>query len=177
MMTRPFDSNTNSSETDPWQGDWRARIDQRVRALGFDTVTAFAASMPTAPYRQLAAALGDGIAPVQLEKTLRAESIAAHRFNVFARDCLTRYLRQDLPDGWARGAQAEFNTARAFASWGAALGDAPNEAADRSARDGARAQTEQVWRQLHRLASPGWLPQDADDPLLQEAFRDFVLAP
>lgn len=175
MMTRPLDSdNTDSSKTDPWQGDWRARVHQRVRALGFDSVTAFAASMPTAPYRQLAAALGEGIAPVQLEKTLRAESIAAHRFNLFARDCLARYLRQDLPEGWARGVQAEFNTARAFASWNAALSGGADEV---YAHEKNAASIRHVWQELGRLAAPGWLPQDANDPLVQQAFRDLTFAP
>ena len=166
---------------DPWQGDWRARVYERVRAGGYADVTAVARAAPAVPYRELAATLGRDIAPVQLEKLLRAEAIAANRYHEFARDCLARYLRQDLPLGWGQGTQADFNAARAFASWSAALHDADNDSPDNSARAdevaAVHTQTHQVWQQLRRLAPPGWLAQGADDPVLLRAFRDFDLAP
>ena len=166
---------------DPWQGDWRARVYERVRARGYADVTAVARAAPAVPYRELAATLGRDIAPVQLENLLRAEAIAADRYHEFARDCLVRYLRQDLPLGWGQGAQADFNAARAFASWSAALHDPDNDpgnGAERAEKAAAvHAQTHQVWQHLQRLSPPGWLAQGGDDPVLLQAFRDFTFKP
>jgi len=149
---------------DIWSDDWHIRLSKRVKAMGYRDVTAFAASLPNSPYRELAVKLGDGIAPMQVEKLLRAEAVVAHDLNGFSRDCLARYLWQDLPDGWGLGTQAEFSAARAFASWSAALDDNPTGE--------RRLQTERVWRRLQRVAPIGWRVQGAHDPVLMKAFSE-----
>ena len=151
-------------KVDIWEDDWHLRLSQRVKSLGYRDVTEFAASSPNSPYRELAAKLGDGIAPVQVEILLRAEAVAADDPNGFSRDCLARYLRQDLPDGWGVGVQPEFNAARAFASWSVALDEGDNAE--------LRLKTQRVWQCLHQLAPNGWKVHGANDPVLIKVFRD-----
>lgn len=152
---------------DPWRGDWRARVYERARALGYTSVRALLEASPAAPYRDVARRIpGGDIAPVQLEKLSRAESIAAGTFAEFARDCLARYLRRDLPEGWPADAAQSFDVARAYASWAAALFFDDTAGSD----DDQCAATLGVLRRLEAIAPTGWLPDGADDPRLLEAF-------
>lgn len=153
----------NSMASDPWLGDWQQRIYDRVNELGYNDVSTFAATMPGAPFRELASALGDNIAPVQLEKMLRVEAVAVSDFKTFARDCLVRYLNQYLPMGWGVGDGVEFDTARAFASWSAALSLDENPRLDSLTRG--------IWNELHRVAPIGWRTVDVNDPVLLKAFE------
>jgi hypothetical protein len=149
-------------KSDIWADGWKERVYERVMALGFPDVTAFSASAPCEPYRLLSPKLGDDIAPVQLEKLMREEAIESGKFALFARDCLARYLRQNLPDGWARGDDSEFRTARSFASWSAALSLNDDKEID--------SQTRKIWDKLRQIAPTGWQVEGMDDPVLLRAF-------
>lgn len=152
---------------DPWRGDWRARVYERARALGYASVRALLGAAPSVPYRDVARRIpGGDVAPVQLEKLSRSESIAAGAFPEFARDCLARCLRRDLPEGWPAGASQSFDVARAYASWASALVSDDTAGSD----DDQRAATLRVLRRLQAIAPTGWLPDGADDPRLLEAF-------
>jgi len=131
---------------------------QRVRALGHESVSAYLQDAPTAPYRVLASELDAGVAPIQLEMLAREESVRDATLERFARDCLVRYLHQNLAQGPGDGHDAEFRIARAFASWSAALGERN------------RAGVDAVWSRLRRDVETGWLPEGADDPRLVRAF-------
>jgi len=150
-----------SKET--WANNWKENVYNKVAALGFDDITAFATSVPSVPYRKLARKLGDEIAPVQIEKLLREELIAKGNQNFFARDCLARYLAQYLPGGWAGNSTHDFYTARAFSAWSAALSLDPNEM--------TREQTRRVWNNVHQIAAPGWNVAGAEDQVLLRAFE------
>src|SRR3712207_1575110 len=85
----------------PWEGNVRARLYERVRERGYDSLTAFAEARPAVPLLLLADELGeDDVAGVQLLSGLHAE--AEHRKQVtrFVRDMLVRELAESLPEGW-----------------------------------------------------------------------------
>jgi len=55
------------SDGNPWQGNWVARLCERVRERGYDSLTAFAEARPTASLVTLAEELGpDDVAGVQV---------------------------------------------------------------------------------------------------------------
>ena len=149
-----------------WTGDWRARMDQALRARGRDSLTAFAESRPQATLLELAESLDCSVAAIQLEAILREEAVRGDRFDDFVRSSLVRCVRARIPEGWGAGARPDFQVASAYGSWRATVGD-QNAAAAREA-----------WKALKAAPPPrGWLPEGPDDPLLVEALRGVVFRP
>jgi hypothetical protein len=147
-----------------WQGNWKARLYERVRALGFASLTAFAEARPAIPLSVLAEELGeDDINAVQVLTGLLAEAEQRKQVTRFERDVLVRQLSQSLPNGWpaVMDDQARFAVAKALARW---IGYTP-EAHQERAR--------QVMAAL--LATPpppGWHPLGPDDELLRMLLPD-----
>lgn len=145
-----------------WRGDWLSRIYERVQSLGFDSVTAFAEAKPTDTLLQLAAALGDDVAAIQLEGILFSEAEKSGRFDRFARGLLVRSIRQWMPAGWNSSEQFELARADAFASWAVTM----RKFQDTPHIDG-------VWNVMRSLDVPdGWLPQGPNDPVIDRVLAD-----
>ncbi len=143
-----------------WQGDWLTRIYQRVHKRGFESVTAFAETKPTATLLELAAELGEGVAAIQLEGALYSEAEKSGTFDKFARGLLARCIRQRLPMGWSDGEQLATERAGAFASWCAGVEGLIDESA-----------SDAIWDKLEGASIPtGWLPEGPDDPILARVF-------
>lgn len=143
-----------------WRGDWITRIYQYVEARGFTSVSAFAATRPTATLLELASELGDDVAALQLEGVLHAEAEKTGEVDIFARDLLARCIREALPIGWDAGENLAFERAGAFANWVVGVKGLLEEAT----RDA-------VWDALNRAEIPtGWLPSGPDDPIIACAF-------
>lgn len=95
-----------------WQGSWKARLYERVRERGYDSLTAFAESRPAVPLDQLAEELGkDDVAGVQVLSGLLAEAERRKQVTRFVRDVLVRQLSESIPGGWP----AEMDRASSFA--------------------------------------------------------------
>lgn len=164
----------------PWEGDWKARLAERLAEHGFATISAFADSRPgTAPQaladelgRKIDAgggALAGDLAPVQLLWALLDEAQATHRIEQRARDLFVRVLVDALPQGWppARGEtspETRKPLGLALILWSGdirshlpAYETTVTAAADAFLTD--------------RSIPVGWLPSTVDDPLLVELFR------
>src|SRR5687767_917240 len=84
-----------------WQGNWKARLYERVRERGYDSLTAFAEARPAVPLYVLADELGkDDVAAVQLLGGLHDEAERRKQVTRFVRDMLVREMSEGLPDGW-----------------------------------------------------------------------------
>ncbi|NRD62276.1 NUDIX hydrolase [Corallococcus exiguus] len=141
-----------------WQGNWKARLYERVRERGYDSLTAFADARPAVPLAELADELGkDDVAGVQLLSGLLAESEQHKRVMRFVRDVLVRMLSQSLPNGWPSVVDdtSRFQIGKALGSWSAYIPDAYQERAD------------QVMASFRATPPPpGWRPLGPDDELL-----------
>ncbi|WP_309896781.1 NUDIX hydrolase [Archangium sp.] len=105
-----------------WQGNVRARLYERVRERGYDSLTAFANARPTASLAALADELGkDDIAGVQVLSGLLAEAEQRKQVTRFVRDVLVRMFSQSVPDGWptVMDDANRFKVAEALGSWSA----------------------------------------------------------
>ena len=143
-----------------WRGDWIDRVYQRVRARGFDSVTAFADTRPTATLLELAAELGDDVAAIQLEGILYSEAERGGTFDRFARGLLVRCIWKWMPAGWNTGEDVEMQRADVYADWSVVvrrlLGEARSDA---------------IWDGFEDSSIPtGWLPSGPDDPIIERAF-------
>ena len=153
--------------TTAWIGNWHKRITQRVGDRGFDTVSAFADSQPTASLRNLADQLSEDsdIAPIQVERVLVYEAQEMGMIESCARRLLVRRLHEKLPEGWhlqwdgAPGASGS-RLASACSSLCAALPEHYQESYSRI-RDA-------LWS---ASIPEGWLPAGPDDPVLLEIFQ------
>jgi hypothetical protein len=147
-----------------WRGDWKARLYERVRERGYESLTAFAEARPTVPLYALAEELGeDDVAAVQVLSELLAEAEQRKQVTRFVRDVLVRLLSQSLPDGWpaVMDDQARFAVAKALGSWSAYTPETHE------------VRVEQVSDAL--LATPpppGWRPRGPDDELLRTLMPD-----
>lgn len=143
-----------------WRGDWITKIYGRVQQFGFESVTAFAETMPTATLLELAAELGEDVAAIQLEGILYSEAEKAGTFDWFARGLLVRCIHHWMPAGWGTGDDVEMQRADVFAEWSVVvrrlLGEARSEA---------------IWDAIEGSNIPaGWLPSGPDDPIIEAAF-------
>lgn len=144
-----------------WQGDWVARLYERVKQRGFGSVSSFAASMPRATLFDLADTLGEDVAAIQIERVMYVEAEDAATIEAFARDMLVRQLRERLPEGWGNGSNFVSEAAGAWAAWKGMLDEAFAPAAVR------------MWHWLKGADIPtGWLPEGPDDPIIERAFAE-----
>lgn len=146
------------SEDRSWEGNWKARLYERVRERGYDSVTAFANARPTASLAALADELGpDDMAGVQVLNGLLSEAEQREQVTRFVRDVLVRMLSQSLPDGWPTVLDDanRFKVAKAMGRWFAYTPETHKERADR-AGDAL----------LATPPPPGWRPLGPDDELL-----------
>ncbi|MDC0711433.1 NUDIX hydrolase [Stigmatella sp. ncwal1] len=148
----------------PWQGNWRVRLYERVRARGYDSLTAFAAARPAIPLYQLAEELGDDdIAAVQLLGGLHAEAEQRRQVTRFVRDILVRELSEGLPGGWpaVMDDANRFEVAQALVRWSAYTPETHQPQAERV-------------RAVLRATPPppGWRPLGPDDELLRTLLPD-----
>ncbi|WP_043430009.1 hypothetical protein [Cystobacter fuscus] len=141
-----------------WQGNVKARLYERVRERGYDSLTAFAEARPTASLVELADELGpDDIAAVQVFSGLVAEAERSRKVTRLVRGQFVRELLECLPDGWPAVLDDanRFKIAKALGSW-SAFTPTTHEEHVRRAGDAL----------LATPPPPGWLPLGPDDELL-----------
>ena len=152
------------SEGGAWQGNIRARLYQRVRERGYDSLTAFAEARPAVPLYVLADELGkDDVAAVQVLSGLLAEAEQRKQVTRFVRDVLVRELSEGLPDGWpaVMDDANRFKVAKALGCWSAYTPETHQSRA------------EQVRAALRANPPPaGWRPLGPDDELLRTLLPD-----
>ncbi|GEN13351.1 hypothetical protein MFU01_83880 [Myxococcus fulvus] len=147
-----------------WQGNWKARLRERIRDRGYDSVTAFAEARPTASLIALAKELGpDDIAGVQVYDALVEEAVRSRQVTRLVRGQLVRELSRHLAHGWpaALDDETRMEVAIALGQWSAYT---PETHEERVRRAGDVL-----------LANPppaGWLPLGPDDELLLTLLPD-----
>lgn len=148
----------------PWDGNVRARLYERVRERGYDSLTGFAEAHPAVPLHVLADELGkDDIAAVQVYSGLLAEAEERRQVARLVRDVLVRELSEDFQDGWPAvlDSDARMEVAIALGRWTAYAPESHKE------------RVRQAGNAL--LASPppaGWRPLGPDDELLRTLLPD-----
>jgi hypothetical protein len=147
-----------------WEGNWRARLYERVRERGYDSLTAFAEARPTASLVALAEELGeDDIAGVQVFSGLVEEAEQSHQVTRLVRGQLVRELSQHLPNGWPAVLDdaTRFEVAHALARWTTYTPETHQQRV-KQARAALRATP----------PPPGWRPLGPDDELLRTLLPD-----
>jgi hypothetical protein len=147
-----------------WQGSVKARLYERVRERGYDSLTAFAEARPTASLVALAEELGkDDIAAVQVFSGLVAEAERSRRVTRLVRSQFVRELYECLPDGWptVMDDANRFKVAKALGFWSSFTPETHEERVDQ-ASDALRATP----------PPPGWRPLGPDDELLLTLLPD-----
>lgn len=146
-----------------WEGNWPARLHERVRERGYDSLTAFAEARPTRPLVELADELGDDLSAVQVFKSLVEEAERSHRVTRLVRGQLVREFAESLPNGWPAvlDDDARMEVAVVLGSW---FGFTPVTHQERVKQANAAL-----------LAHPpptGWRPLGPDDELLRTLLPD-----
>ncbi len=152
------------SEDRSWEGNWKARLYERVRERGYDSLTAFAEARPTASLVALADELGEeDIAAVQVFSGLVAEAERNRKVTRLVRGQLVRELADELPDGWptVMDDANRFKVAKAIGLW-SSLTPTTHEKRVEQARAALRATP----------PPPGWRPLGPDDALLLALLPD-----
>ncbi|MCY1074239.1 NUDIX hydrolase [Archangium lansingense] len=147
-----------------WEGNWKARLSERVRERGYDSLTTFAEARPAVPLHLLAEELGpDDIAGVQVLSGLLAEAERRKQVTRFVRDVFTRLWSQSVPDGWPSVLDDanRFKVAEAVGSW---IAYTPETHKDRARRVRTAL--------LATPPPPGWRPLGPDDELLLTLLPD-----
>ncbi|MCY1072958.1 NUDIX hydrolase [Archangium lansingense] len=147
-----------------WEGNIKARLYERVRERGYNSLTAFAEARPTASLLALADELGpEDIAAVQVFSGLVAEAERSRKVTRLVRGQLVRELFQRLPNGWPAVLDDEnrLKVAVALGTWTAY---SPETHKERVRRIGDAL--------LATPPPPGWRPLGPDDELLLTLLPD-----
>ncbi|MGZ3459147.1 MAG: NUDIX hydrolase [Archangium sp.] len=147
-----------------WQGNVKARLYERVRERGYDSLTAFAEARPAIPLYLLAEELGkDDVAAVQVFSGLLAEAERRKQVTRLVRDVLVRELADGLPGGWPTVMENanRFEVAMALGRWSAYTPETHQKRVEQ-ARATLRATP----------PPPGWRPLGPDDELLRTLLPD-----
>ncbi|WNG22059.1 NUDIX hydrolase [Cystobacter fuscus] len=147
-----------------WQGNVKARLYERARERGYDSLTAFAEARPAVPLYLLAEELGkDDVAAVQVLSGLLAEAEQRKQVTRFVRDVLVRELSDSLPKGWPAVLDDASlgEVAMALGTWTAYTPETHKERV-KQARAALRATP----------PPPGWRPLGPDDELLRTILPD-----
>ncbi|QDE67300.1 NUDIX hydrolase [Myxococcus xanthus] len=147
-----------------WQGNWKARLYERVRERGYDSLTAFAEFRPTASLVELAEELGpDDVAGVQVYDGLVVEAVRSKQVTRLVRGQLVRELWGSLPDGWpvVLDDTSRFAVAKALGPW-IAYTPEPHKERAREVRTSL----------LVNSPPAGWRPLGPDDELLLTLLPD-----
>ncbi|NVJ00303.1 NUDIX hydrolase [Myxococcus sp. AM009] len=147
-----------------WRGNWKARLHERVRERGYDSLTAFAEACPTASLVTLAEELGpDDVAGVQVYDGLVAEAVRSKQVPRLVRGQLVRELWGSLPDGWPAVLDDDnrFKVAKALGLWSSLI---PETHKERARPVGAAL--------IANPPPPGWRPLGPDDALLRTLLPD-----
>jgi len=145
-----------------WDGDWEERIRQRITKLGYSTYREYLRATPGVSYRELAAELSKDddaapIAPVQLEY-LHARSVSPADRRDAVLDSFVRFLRGALTIGLGVGTLWKIDVIGDLSGWDVIWGQG----------DELDAFEGEIFRMN---PTPGWIPKDSDDPLIQEAAK------
>jgi hypothetical protein len=152
------------SEDRSWEGHWKARLYERVRERGYDSLTAFAEARPTASLVALAEELGpDDVAGVQVFSGLVAEAERNNQVTRLVRAQFVRELCACLPNGWPAVLDDanRFKVAKALGLWSSFT---PTTHEERVRRAGDAL--------LATPLPPGWRPLGPDDELLSTLLPD-----
>ncbi len=147
-----------------WEGNVKARLYERVRERGYDSLTAFAEERPTVSLVALADELGpDDIAAVQVFSGLVAEAERSRKVTRLVRGQLVRELFQRLPNGWPAVLDDanRLKVAIALGTWFAYTPETHKERVDKAGDS-----------LLAMPPPPGWLPRGPDDELLLTLLPD-----
>ncbi|MCK8502965.1 NUDIX hydrolase [Myxococcus fulvus] len=146
-----------------WQGNIKARLYERVRERGYDSLTAFAEARPAVPLYVLADELGNDVAAVQLLSGLLYEAELNRRVTRFVRDVLVRELAERFPSGWPDVLDDETRgeIAMGMGAWTAYTPETHKKRV-RQARATLRASPPPA----------GWRPLEPDDELLRTLLPD-----
>jgi hypothetical protein len=166
------------SKTEEWKPDperglamkkhYESALYDRIRRLGFSSVTDFIENYPGESYYQLARwRVRPNIMPIFLMEAHAREAVKQGKVRRYAMEVLVREMRDALPSGWhhnkEKGLDVKTVSAVAELDTRLRLGGACQsdfEAVDRT------------WKALLALDPQiGWLPKDTDDPLIQKAFE------
>ena len=147
-----------------WGPGWEEGLLARLGELGFGSVLSFLDSLPARPYREVAARLGGGFAPIQLIVGQYREAKAAGRVRHAAMDSLCRVLVEQFPSGWATGENPDWKTILALSTW-------ISELTVTGALPELKAFADAVAEAIRRNPpSAGWAPSGPEDPVLVAVF-------
>lgn len=148
--------------TSAWEGNPDKRIYARVKERGYSSVKNFAEERATKSYIELAEELGEDVAGIQIEAVLADEYQDANELVRFIKSNFVRSIWKNFPNGWDIDENPTLKRAYIYGKVSSSFTEIIQN------------KIEKGWNNL--VKSPnlykGWLPQNADDPILTEAFKE-----
>lgn len=170
-----------------WQGDWNTRIRSRLQQWGYEGLLDYLKTSPGTSFVSLAEDLGPDVVGAQIIPLALQEARSKGQLRWLAMDFLVRHIRDVFQNGWGRvyippssvylteegkkelatkGEENRISFQKAHA-----LGGFVADVSDPDSMPRVTDLAEAIGTVFDELAPPvGWLPADADDPIVQEAF-------
>jgi hypothetical protein len=143
-----------------WEGDWKQRINQRLRAKRYDSLISFFKANYGKTFEEIIALLDSSqdLAHIQLTWFLEEEAYNTSQIDWFAKDNLIREIRERCENGWDNSIKA----ISAISSWSVTMKDFGEESFEIF--------TDMICERLKAIVPSGWLPIDIKDPIIEQAF-------
>jgi hypothetical protein len=144
-----------------WEGNWKKRVENRIREKGYENLISFAEHNPKKTFFELAQILGEQIAPIQVEQLLSEAYYEQSQYPRYLRSALSRHIRLSMPQGWHLAQNWDYQVVDAILSW------------ERGTPDVYDKFTKKVLDLFKNATNipQGWLPDGADDPIILEIFK------
>jgi hypothetical protein len=105
---------SHEQTTRTWSSGWKANIALRLRDLGYASLTDLLTVMPCQSYADIAERLGPNVAPIQVIAIQFEEAKSTLSVRQAAKDSLCRNINEQLPHGWGRGRDSNWNSIMAL---------------------------------------------------------------
>lgn len=101
----------------PWADGWRARIEDAVRAMGYESVTSLLVAHPAVPLAGLTERNALCAAPIQLVTMALREAKGEQGWQWLVADLLCRHIVDACGRGWRSGPKFRWSQTLALSSW------------------------------------------------------------
>jgi hypothetical protein len=146
----------------PWEGEWRKRIESRVKEKGYQDLIDFSEKNQSLDFFQLTDLLGERIAPIQVEQLLSEAYYEKGQYTRYFRSSLARHIRDSLPQGWVILQNIDIQLSCGIRDWDMKTPDEYNDFKEK---------VRKVLTQCNFIPK-GWLPSGPDDPIVLQIFEE-----
>jgi hypothetical protein len=152
----------------PWDGNWKFRLKDRLRSLGFQSLKAYLGANPTLGYERIVTTLNCNICAMQIYGLQLRSASDVPEFRRQCQDVLVRLINSGLRRGWNLGVNFGRNWIDVSVRYVSIVAFENNILKIEKLEE----YLDSILAYIASACPPsGWLPSGVDDDLISNAFN------